>query len=278
MSPNRPLTAPHLTANASAQAHLPSASALLQLQHLGVGYAGTGAKPVLSELSFSLQPGSITCLLGANGCGKTTLIKTLLGQLAPLQGQVLLAGQPLPEYTPKALAQRIGYVPQSQALGFAFSVQDMVLMGRSAHLRWFAAPSLHDKQLAAEALHRLGIGHLERRNYHELSGGERQLVLIARALVQQTDILIMDEPTASLDYGNQLRILAQIEALRHAGLSILLTTHQPEHAHQIADHVVLLHAGRALAQGARAACLTASHLACIYGLDEATLKHHLHWL
>ncbi|MBP6115346.1 MAG: ABC transporter ATP-binding protein, partial [Neisseriaceae bacterium] len=178
----------------------------------------------------------------------------------------------------KQLAQKVGYVPQAHQDLFPYLVLDMVQMGRTAHLSWFSTPGPKDQAIAHACLAQMGISHLSARRYTELSGGERQLVLIARALAQQPRLLIMDEPTASLDFGNQIRVLATIEQLKAQGLAILLTTHQPEHAHRVADRVVLLHQGQILANGKPAEVLTAAHLATLYNLEEAQLHQHLAFL
>lgn len=247
----------------------------LSIEALSTGY---GQRLVGQDLSFDVRAGEVTCLLGANGCGKTTLLKTLLGLLPPLAGHIYIGQKSLSQIKPKALAKSLGYVPQAHQDLFPYTVLEMVLMGRTAHLAWSSTPSKQDGEIALACLAQLGIEYLASRQYTQLSGGERQMVLIARALAQQPEVLIMDEPTASLDFGNQIRVLAMIEQLKADGLAILLTTHQPEHAHQVADRVVLLHQGTILAYGKKEACLTAAHLARLYGLSEAQMVHHLSFL
>lgn len=249
--------------------------AKLSLDQLSTGY---GQRLVGQGLSFEVAAGEVTCLLGANGCGKTTLLKTLLGLLPPLAGTVSIADQPLAQVKPQQLAKWVGYVPQAHPDLFPYSVLDMVLMGRTAYLSWLSTPGPNDRRIALACLADMGVAHLAERRYTELSGGERQLVLIARALTQQPQLLIMDEPTASLDFGNQIRVLSVIEQLRAQGLAILLTTHQPEHAYRLADQVVLLHQGRILAQGSKANTLTAAHLATLYGLSATTMQANLAFL
>lgn len=248
-------------------------AALLQVQQLAVGH---GRRCVAQGLDFSLQAGEVLCLLGANGSGKTTLLRTLLGLLAPLQGQVLLQGRALGSWPRRALAQQLAYVPQQHQGLFAYSALDVVLMGRAAHLARFASPGRSDRALALRCLEHMGMAALAGAQYTALSGGERQLVLIARALAQQSRCLILDEPTASLDFGNQIRVLEQVAALRAQGLAVLMTTHQPEHALRVADRIALLGAGRLRALGAPQSTATPDALAQLYGVSAAAIAQSLH--
>lgn len=245
---------------------------LLSLQALRLGHRG---KPLGEPLSLSLRAGEVLCVLGPNGCGKTTLFRTLLGLLPALGGEVRVAGRRLADLGRPELARQLAYVPQAHAGVFAFSVEQVVLMGRSAHLGPFAMPSRADRAVAGEALQRLGVAHLAAQPYTEISGGERQLVLIARALAQQARLLVMDEPTASLDFGNQLRVLREIAALRDAGMAVLVSTHQPEHALRMADRVALMQAGRLLALGEPRQTMTAAALAALYWLDLGDIPDSL---
>lgn len=244
---------------------------LLQLQDLSIGYGGN---VLASSLNLTLEPHQVICLLGANGCGKTTLLKTILGLLPPLSGSILFKNRPHLSWTQKALAQWIGYVPQVHQL-FQFTVLDMVLMGRTAYLAWYSSPKKADIDIAEHCLATLGIAHLSQRFYHQISGGERQLVLIARALAQQPACLMLDEPTSHLDFGNQIRVLEKIAQLRDNGLSIFMTTHQPAHSLHIADRAILFHQGTILVEGAVKQTLTVKNLATLYHLDETILRKHL---
>uniref|UniRef100_UPI00334299F6 ABC transporter ATP-binding protein n=1 Tax=Castellaniella defragrans TaxID=75697 RepID=UPI00334299F6 len=245
---------------------------VLELRNVSVGY---GATHCLEQVSLTLDKQEIVCLLGPNGCGKTTLLKAVLGLLKPQSGAILVDGKPLPDWTRAALAQRIAYVPQAHLGAFPFTVEQIVLMGRTMHLRWHASPGQKDRTIALQALERLGISHLRQRNYMQLSGGERQLTMIARALAQQTQALVLDEPTSSLDFGNQLRVLAHIRQLRDAGYLILLTMHQPDQVLRVADRVVLLHERRVLAAGDVDHIMTAQRLGQIYGLSAQDVLDHL---
>lgn len=244
---------------------------VLEAQELAMGYRH---RAVGTDIDLALGAGEVLCLLGPNGGGKTTLFRTLLGILPPLAGTVRVADRALADWSRQALATRLAYVPQSHAGLFAFSVEEVVLMGRTARLARFSTPSAHDRGVARDCLARLGVGHLAERVYTEISGGERQLALIARALAQEARILILDEPTASLDFGNQLRVLKEIDALKRQGLSILMSTHQPEHALRVADRIALLKAGRIVGQGPRALA-TADALADLYGADPADVARSL---
>jgi uncharacterized ABC transporter ATP-binding protein HI_1272 len=216
-------------------------------------------------------------LLGANGAGKSTFLKTLLGLQPALQGEVYWQQQPLSAYTQAELARNIAYVPQAHQHLFPFLVQDMVLMGRSAFLKWYQTPTAEDKELALSALAGLQIEHLASCYYPELSGGEKQLVLIARAIAQQAKLLVMDEPTASLDFGNQIRVLEKIKQLQAQNIALLITTHNPQQAMYLAENILLLDQKYGCQQGAREFLLTLENLAKIYRTSTAQLQQHLHF-
>ncbi|WEE78507.1 ABC transporter ATP-binding protein [Comamonas testosteroni] len=246
--------------------------AVLDLLGLRTGH---GRRVVSEAVDLSIAAGEVLCLLGPNGCGKTTLFRTVLGLLPPLAGRVLVQGQPVQHWPRAEFARRVGYVPQAQAGVFAFEALDMVLMGRAARLPLLARPSGADRAMALACMERLQIAHLAARRYTELSGGERQLVLIARALAQEPALLVMDEPTASLDFGNQIRVLEQIEALSAQGMAMLLSTHQPEHGLRMASRIALLGHGRLLGVGEPRAVAMSAALAELYGVSEAAIAAHL---
>jgi len=223
------------------------------------------------ELEVTLSRGEVLALLGPNGSGKTTLLKTLLGLIAPLEGFALIDDKPLSAYTAAARARRIAYVPQVHVPTFAFTVESIVLMGRTAHGNLFSAPSSADRAAASEALARFGITALSARPYTMLSGGERQLVLLARALAQEPQYIVLDEPTANLDFGNQGKVMRELRALAAAGHGVLFTTHDPNHALRAADRAFLMREGKCLAEGPVRDVLTRPQLEALYGAPVETL-------
>ncbi len=228
--------------------------------------------PVGHGLQLRLEAGQVVALLGPNGSGKTTLFRTILGTLRPLGGEVRADGVSIARWPRARLAQWLAYVPQAHAGFFPFTTLDVVLMGRTAHLRSFAVPSRRDRELALAALDQFGIAGLAPRVFTELSGGERQLVLVARALAQAPRVLVMDEPAASLDFGNQIRLLDAVAALGRQGIGILMSTHHPDHARRVADRVVLIKRGRHVGEGPPASLLTPGVLADLYDIDVARLS------
>ena len=224
------------------------------------------------DIALSLTRGEVLALLGPNGSGKTTLLKTLLGLLPARSGTLLLDGRPIAALSPPERARTLGYVPQAHAGTFAFTVEAVVLMGRSAHVGLFAAPSARDHTVAAAMLERLGIARLAQRPYTEISGGERQLVLIARALAQEPAYVVLDEPTASLDFGNQGRVMQEIRRLAAEGLGVLFTTHDPNQALRHADRVMMIRDGQAIASGRADALLTPQRLEQLYGVPIETVQ------
>ncbi|AUI65993.1 MULTISPECIES: ABC transporter ATP-binding protein [Glaesserella] len=247
---------------------------LITTENLTIGY---GKQPLISDIHFQLKSQEICCILGANGAGKSTFLRTLLGIQPSLQGQIWFDNQPLASYSQQELAQQIAYVPQAHQSLFPFSVKEMVLMGRSAYLKWYQTPAKTDEQIALQALETMQIAHLAPRYYHQLSGGEKQLVLIARAIAQQAKLLIMDEPASSLDFGNQIRLLEQIKRLRQQQIALLITTHSPQQAHYLADSIVILDKQRspAFLQGEKKAMLTLEQLAQTYKIEADLLAQHL---
>jgi iron complex transport system ATP-binding protein len=236
---------------------------VLAAEALTIGYGG---KPVASGISLDLEPGTITCLLGPNGVGKTTLFKTLLGLIPPLRGTVRIGGRDLAELTRETVARHVAYVPQAYKSDFAYTVLDLVVMGRTAYLGAFAAPRQADYAIAIKALSSLGLASLADRDANRISGGQHQLALIARALAQRAGAIVMDEPTASLDLANRLMVLDRIAALAKEGLAILISTHEPEQAFAIADSVAILGHGEHFVTGPVAEVLTAEQLSRLYGI------------
>lgn len=209
---------------------------------------------LFADLSFSLERGQTLVLLGRNGRGKTTLLKCVAGLLRPTAGEIRCDGI-------------AGYVPQNFAPAFSYSVFDVVLMGRARHVGIFSSPTAADRESAYEALTELGIAGLARRSIVTLSGGERQLVLIARALASGADVLLLDEPAAALDFHNQAVVLATLRRLSgERGLTVVMTTHEPTHALAIADRAVLLHGSGHAEEGAIEDVCTEPRLSALYGM------------
>jgi iron complex transport system ATP-binding protein len=238
----------------------------LAAKNLAFGYRD---RRVGSHVNLELAAGEVLCLLGPNGSGKTTLFKTLLGLLPPQEGTVLIDGRDARTQARDAIARMISYVPQAHGAFFPYTVREVVLMGRTVHLGLFAAPSTRDHAAAMTAIRRMGIAHLADAVYTQISGGERQLTLLARALAQDARMVVMDEPTANLDFGNQVRVLERIRGLANEGIGVLLSTHDPDHAFLCADRVAMLHHGELVACGAAAEVMTAEKLQQLYGVALA---------
>ena len=238
---------------------------LIEVESLSFHY---GRSAVIEDLNFSIEEGSATALLGPNGSGKSTLIKLLLGLLPPHKGVIRLEGDKIQEIPRRRLARLLAYVPQVHREAFGYSVFDVALMGRMPHSSFLARYGEKDKSIVREALEKMEIAHLSERPYTQISGGERQLTLIARALAQGAKVFIMDEPSNSLDYGNQLRLLDRIGRLANEGYTFLFSTHHPDHAMAIADRVVMLRKGRIVRDGDPEKNITPETLADLYGFSK----------
>jgi len=234
----------------------------LAARALDFGFRG---RTIGRGIDMELPGAHIVCLLGPNGSGKTTLMRTLLGLLPPLAGEVILDQQTMEHWPARERATRLAYVPQAAESYFDFSVLEMVQMGRMAHRGLFAQPGRNDRESARAALERLGIDGLAERPINRVSGGERQLALIARALATQAAHLLMDEPTANLDFGNQARVLDEIARLGGSGAAVLFSTHHPDHALRIADRAVLLRDGGVMAAGPIGQVVNSENLSALYG-------------
>ena len=229
----------------------------IDVERLSFSY---GAHPVLRDVSFRAEPGQLVAVLGPNGAGKSSLFRCMLGFLPHYQGNISLCGRDVRHLPRRELARLAAYIPQSSAPVYNYTVRDTVLMGADP----FHAPGRRQQETADRALEQLGIQDLWDRGVNEISGGERQLALIARAMAQQARILLMDEPTASLDYGNQFRLLRQVRQLADSGYTVLLSTHNPEHAFRFATDVLVLREGGVRAFGPAAETLTEELLREIY--------------
>lgn len=239
---------------------------MLKATGLGFGYRD---KKVGKDITLSVDRGEVLCLLGPNGCGKTTLFKTLLGLLPRQGGSLELDGKDITGFSRAQFARHVAYVPQANSAYFPFSVFDVVLMGRASRIDTFATPSVADRAHARVALEALDIGHLAARPFTAISGGERQMALIARALAQEPELIVMDEPTASLDFGNQARVLTRIADFAASGMALVVSTHDPGHAFAFATRVALMKAGALVAVGKPADVLTSNSLQALYGVEVA---------
>jgi iron complex transport system ATP-binding protein len=246
---------------------------VLQLQHISFEYPA-GSSFSIDDVSVAVEPGSLTGLLGPNGCGKTTLLKLMAGVLQPANGTVTFNGRALAGVPRRELARHIAVVPQETHPAFDYSVLEMVLMGRHPHLGTFSLEGPRDLAIAHDALAATGTGHLAARSYMSLSGGEKQRVVIAGALAQQPDLLLLDEPTASLDLAYQLDVAALLARLnRERGVAIVVATHDLNLAASICRTLVLVRNGRVLAQGPTEAVLTGDTIRQIYDVDAEVRFH-----
>ncbi len=237
------------------------------LEARNVTFAYAAGVPVLRRVSLTLERGMILYLLGRNGCGKTTLMQCLSGGLRPNAGQITLDGRDLHSYAPAERARQIGLIPQIHTPAFAYTVREIVLMGRAPHLGLFGSPGKRDYLIADEALESVGLAHYAHRPYTQISGGERQLVLIARGLAQRCQVLLMDEPDAHLDLHNQQKVMEIVARLAGQGLSFIVSSHAPNNALAYAHWVLLMKTGRVLSAGAPADTLTAPLLSDAYDLE-----------
>lgn len=226
-----------------------------------------GEREILKNISFSAEYGEFLSVLGPNGVGKSTLFRCMLGLLPPNRGSTLVEGRDIAGMTAAQLARSIAYIPQSHNPVFNYTVFDMVLMGTSAQLGRFTSPGRAQTAMAEAALERLGIAGLRDRGYANISGGERQLVLIARAIAQQAKILVMDEPSANLDFGNKIRVMKTVKSLTRDGYAVIQSTHDPDQAYLYSDKILALYAGEVLAWGTPQETVCDSLISTLYGVD-----------
>ena len=236
----------------------------LEVRNLSFSY---GSREVLHDISLGVEDGEFLSILGSNGVGKSTLFKCMLGLLQNYSGEVLIDGVDTREMSVRELSKHIAYIPQYTSPSFNYSVEDIVLMGTTAGSSAFRTPKAEELERTEKALEKIGIVQLKERCFHHLSGGERQLVIIARALAQNAKILMLDEPTASLDFGNQMLVLKQCRALADEGYTIIQTTHNPEHSYMYSDRIVALKNGSVLASGSPTDVINNEIISTLYGID-----------
>lgn len=254
--------------NAPAATPAASDAPLLEVRDLHGGYH---KKEIVHGASFTVERGEFVCIIGANGCGKTTTLKNILGLMKPTAGGVFINGVSTHDMEEPELAQHFAYIPQAHTPPFPFNVSDVVLMGRTPYVNRLAIVKPEDRAIAWHAMKQMSIEHLADRPYTALSGGQQQLVLIARALTQQPDLLVMDEPTASLDFGNQQLVLSRMKSLSQAGMGVVMVTHDPDHALFCADKVVVMQEGKVTRIGTARKVITNEVLREIYGTNVHVL-------
>ena len=211
---------------------------ILEVNNLSFHYHNS--RTIFHEVSFNVDNGEVLSILGINGSGKTTLLNCIANLYKPKSGEILLNGQPMSKMNIRDVARVIGYVPQIHTPAYAYTVREFAVMGRTPYIGAFSTPSAKDYRIADEALERMDITHLRNKPYTEISGGERQQVTIARVIAQQPKLILLDEPTAHLDYGNQYRVVQMIRQLATEGYALIMTTHNPEHAIILNGKVAIL--------------------------------------
>lgn len=236
----------------------------IEVTNLSFAY---GNREVLRDLNFSIPDGCLVNVLGPNGVGKSTLFRCILGLNPHYSGSILVNGKDLRALSVRQRAREISYIPQSHASVYDYEVIDVVLMATGSELKLLGTPGPEQLQRAHAALERIGIGHLAHRTYTQISGGEQQLVLIARALAQNARTIIMDEPTSALDYGNTVRVLSCVRQLAREGLSIVQSTHNPDHAFLYSDQTMVLSEGRLRAFGDPKDVITSELISELYHVE-----------
>jgi iron complex transport system ATP-binding protein len=244
-------------------------SAFLTLRNGEFSY---GDRPIFQNINLDVIKAEVLCILGANGCGKTTLLRCLSGSIRLNKGTIILGDRNINAMKIDEIARKIGFVFQEHTAPFPFSVLEVVRMGRAPHLKLFAMPSVQDTEIAEEKLNLIGMYHLKNKPYTQISGGERQLVLIARTLAQEPDIILMDEPTSHLDFRNQTIVLQIVNKLADNGLGILMTSHLPDHALLFSHRVALMKNGNFITSGKPADVMTQQSLKEIYDIDVSMVN------
>ena len=246
---------------------------LLEIEQISYRYR-PHAEPVLQNLSMSIEKGTVNTILGPNGAGKSTLLDICLGWKEPESGRILLNQKNMRSYTRRQMGRWMSLVPQDEQVRFDYTVLEYLLLGRAPYLSQLEMPGAEDVRIARESLHKVGLQHLEERPASKLSGGEHQLLMIARALVQEPHILVLDEPTSRLDPGNRQRVVSLLKSLLSHGVTILFTTHDPTLAADISTHALLLKQGRVIHAGPEEEVLTNEHLSELYGISMEVLRRN----
>ena len=242
---------------------------MLEIRNLKFAY---GDYQVLKDISFEAREGEKLCILGPNGAGKSTMFRCILGLLRGYEGEILVDGSEVSDLPARERASRMAYIPQTSKQVFSYTALDMVLMGASSAQSAWRAPGARERKQALAALERLGILQLAGRLYTNLSGGEQQLVLIARAIAQGAKTLIMDEPTSSLDYGNQMRVEQQLKSLAEEGYLIVQSTHNPEQTYMFADRIIAIKDGKIISDGRPEDIMDEELIRELYGIDVSVVE------
>ncbi len=223
--------------------------------------------PTLSYVNFTVESGEVCSVLGPNGVGKSTLFKSILGLIPLIKGQVLIDGEDIARWSPARMAQSVAYVAQSHIPPFPYQVKDVVMLGRVGKIGPTGTPSVEDYRIVENAMADMGVDHLRDKVYTDISGGELQLVMIARALAQQPQMLVLDEPTAALDYGNVVRVIGKVRELAAKGYAVVMTTHSPDHAFMCNSKVVLLQRELPMKFGDAIDIITEKNMKQAYGIN-----------
>ena len=239
------------------------------LKNVTCGYRNVD---VLTNLNLTFKTGEFWCILGSNGIGKTTLFKSLLGFIDLKQGEIFIDHQNILTMSNKEIARYVSYVPQAKSYSLQYSVLDTVLMGRANHIKQFSPPTKEDYEMARKMLEKLGVEHLTDCMYSELSGGEQQIVLIARALAQEARFIVMDEPASNLDFENQKRILDVMKVLVSKDAGVIMSSHSPDHAFYCDANVVLIKKNKSIVQGKAEDVITSENLKGGYGVDIEIIR------
>ena len=246
---------------------------MLRFSEVEFGYE-RGIAPVFKDLSLSIMPGTVTAILGPNGAGKTTLLHLALGWLKPWHGTIYLMDEPIHQISRREYGQKVALIPQREAIPFAYTVFEYVLLGRTPHLPPLGMPGEEDTGIVMNALRQTGIEHLFDHSILAISGGELQLALAARALAQQPKMLLLDEPTSHLDLSNKARLARLLRQFRGQDVAILLTTHEPEVALAVADQIVLMQKGGVYQTGSIQDVITSEALTRVYGISVKVQKYN----
>ncbi len=245
---------------------------ILDVRNISYGYS-TDCR-VFDDVSFTVETGEICCIIGANGVGKTTLFKSILKLLKIQKGEIRIDGENIGKWSTRRMAKTIAYVSQLHVPPFPYKIKDVVMLGRVSSTGYFKQPSVLDYDIAEKAMKDMGVWEMRDQIYTDISGGERQLVMIARALAQEPQILVMDEPTANLDYGNQVKVMREIRALKEKGYAIVMTTHSPDQAFACDSNVVLLQRDSPVIFGPASHVITEKNLQEAYGVQVKIMQYH----